>query len=1213
MNSPRKPRDTTIHSKFTPNRALRALKEQQSPRTPQSGGKNTKSRKISPKNDTLVLNLNSIRAKLVERKPSPKKKGERSGSVPGSAFSAQSTGVRSLWLKTSLDNRRAASPPRRISAWRPEGAQRSHSVMVRPKIERYESKDPVILKKEEPRVIELAVQRKSPAKNEAQVAIEEKKVAVEEKKAGAEEKVRKVKKARRRSPEKRKSEERAKSPVVRDASPAKKGERASRSPTRTASPRRGENGGYARVESPKRGDGRGYSSALSPGRGERIGNASPRREKSRSSVTRSPTRGESGRYETVRTASPTRADAGRSPSKKSPVVRKRSPLPFETNRLLDGRSRSRAGRVVVYRPQERPVFEEACIEERRENSEVDKAEIPMTESAISAAQNEGELEESAVKAKVGVEEKAQTEEHGKERRGREREKSPKQETKGRVNSESPPKKALAGKGTKSPRKAKKKDNKEMVATGKKTAKESLSIVVTHNLERNETNQPKDRKMVIQVTQEFTEKPEKEISVSPVSVNDGSTLSIQLTQDFEEPSVSEENISPEKDEKALSIEVTQNFEESHKDPVTVVVEAPLPVEPATVPVTALVEEKLEPVDVSVEDAVQGTERLEPVDVPVTTPAPVEERLEPQVVPVEAPLQGENVEQVPPSKLPERSLTPEPDHLPILLNQVSRLPKTDRNEKPLLVLAEAAPPPRYTPPPKPARFSPSRNVRSPKSPQPRRQRGVAKSQPAAKERLELKVVDTPPATTQHEPESEWVPVQTLEVPSPIKLVGEPILLQRKEVLSRCASPPSRIPTRQRPASSSETDLYQLQFDGSRETVNHEMTPQPRSKSVEALEYLQPSKSATPEKRKSKLPVRTGRSPSAESRGKEAKKPLQERVEKPTPGSVEAPAEERLSKDEPKESTPQRERRHIEFIITPEQETWTAVPVNQPYVDDELEKFLASIGNDYKQPATPEDFEPPTDFTKKCRFPRGFLEERFRFLEEEDEAERNRGGEPDAKEAMASQAEDEGQRGDGLDDEFDQEFSDSPEEETLQEQSDSEETGDSYQEQSDHDDEEEQGQEEKDTEEDTSLQEQRASHSSFRSKGGSTSSEDTDDFLDLENQMMEEQEELVDNFDIVGVCVHKKCEDRTKKRQILDAMREHKGSHFVALLREQTMTIQGVYLLDLDANKAMKLWGNTPDELDGTEELKYWTYQVTKNEFIPQSELGFTPLTDAVSMNL
>lgn len=292
--------------------------------------------------------------------------------------------------------------------------------------------------------------------------------------------------------------------------------------------------------------------------------------------------------------------------------------------------------------------------------------------------------------------------------------------------------------------------------------------------------------------------------------------------------------------------------------------------------------------------------------------------------------------------------------------------------------------------------------------------------------------------------------------------------------------------------------------------EKTASPRTNPTKQDQKM---KSQTPQKRKSKLPVKRQRSLSVEA------------VEK-----KKRPVETPVVKEQPQ---PQEERKHISFVLPPEgEEEYWSLPSRDPVFDTQLEQLLQSVDKDQSLRKSLGDFTPPTDLSRKCRFPRGFLEDIVHgLLEEEEEEEFVRTATPE----------------------------------------------------------------------------------SFKSKGSDTNSEDTDDFLELENEMTEEQEELVDNFDIVGVCIAKKVRDAQQRSQMMALMKDNKGCHFVLLLREPDHLIAGLYLLDLDANNAMCIWGNTKEELDGSEDLKYWTYQVTTDTFIPQEDLGFTPLTDAVSMNL
>jgi hypothetical protein len=74
---------------------------------------------------------------------------------------------------------------------------------------------------------------------------------------------------------------------------------------------------------------------------------------------------------------------------------------------------------------------------------------------------------------------------------------------------------------------------------------------------------------------------------------------------------------------------------------------------------------------------------------------------------------------------------------------------------------------------------------------------------------------------------------------------------------------------------------------------------------------------------------------------------------------------------------------------------------------------------------------------------------------------------------------------------------------------------------------------------------------------------------------------------------------------------AGHFVLLLLEPALSVEGVYVLRSPMREIRRVWGDTPEEISLDEPVGFWMYDGERDEFVEQEERAFSPWTDAVSM--
>jgi hypothetical protein len=75
---------------------------------------------------------------------------------------------------------------------------------------------------------------------------------------------------------------------------------------------------------------------------------------------------------------------------------------------------------------------------------------------------------------------------------------------------------------------------------------------------------------------------------------------------------------------------------------------------------------------------------------------------------------------------------------------------------------------------------------------------------------------------------------------------------------------------------------------------------------------------------------------------------------------------------------------------------------------------------------------------------------------------------------------------------------------------------------------------------------------------------------------------------------------------------AKHFVLLLLEPSLDVEGVYALAPSLRAIRRVWGDTPEEISMDDEpVRFWRYNGTTNDFVELKEHAFSPLTDAISM--
>jgi hypothetical protein len=129
------------------------------------------------------------------------------------------------------------------------------------------------------------------------------------------------------------------------------------------------------------------------------------------------------------------------------------------------------------------------------------------------------------------------------------------------------------------------------------------------------------------------------------------------------------------------------------------------------------------------------------------------------------------------------------------------------------------------------------------------------------------------------------------------------------------------------------------------------------------------------------------------------------------------------------------------------------------------------------------------------------------------------------------------------------------------------------------------------------------------------DLDDFLAIEARLEGEGDgqdsEILSNLEVVLDCIERKIQHVSFRKRIRDVLAGKQQVHFVLLLLEPELSIEGVYTLDAGLQFAVKVWGDTPEQVAVEEPARFWVYNVALKEFIEQPEKAFSSFTDAISM--
>jgi hypothetical protein len=120
------------------------------------------------------------------------------------------------------------------------------------------------------------------------------------------------------------------------------------------------------------------------------------------------------------------------------------------------------------------------------------------------------------------------------------------------------------------------------------------------------------------------------------------------------------------------------------------------------------------------------------------------------------------------------------------------------------------------------------------------------------------------------------------------------------------------------------------------------------------------------------------------------------------------------------------------------------------------------------------------------------------------------------------------------------------------------------------------------------------------------DLDEFLAFEEYSLSEDGA---NRPTISACLDQRMREETFRKNIKNLLETMPTSHFVLLLLEPEMSIEGVYVMDAACAGLDKLWGDTPDRIEPDEVQQFWRYDVQRNQFEKVSE--FTMGVDAVSM--
>lgn len=109
-------------------------------------------------------------------------------------------------------------------------------------------------------------------------------------------------------------------------------------------------------------------------------------------------------------------------------------------------------------------------------------------------------------------------------------------------------------------------------------------------------------------------------------------------------------------------------------------------------------------------------------------------------------------------------------------------------------------------------------------------------------------------------------------------------------------------------------------------------------------------------------------------------------------------------------------------------------------------------------------------------------------------------------------------------------------------------------------------------------------------------------------EEERAMLPNFESVAKCISARVRPQLIRR-ILKTLAENADRHFVVLLLEPALAVEGVHALE--AHGITKIWGETPDEINAEEAVRFWMSDGSTDQFVDQEEHSFSPFTQAISM--
>jgi hypothetical protein len=111
-------------------------------------------------------------------------------------------------------------------------------------------------------------------------------------------------------------------------------------------------------------------------------------------------------------------------------------------------------------------------------------------------------------------------------------------------------------------------------------------------------------------------------------------------------------------------------------------------------------------------------------------------------------------------------------------------------------------------------------------------------------------------------------------------------------------------------------------------------------------------------------------------------------------------------------------------------------------------------------------------------------------------------------------------------------------------------------------------------------------------------------------EDEAQIHPNARIILACVTPRVGPPILER-IRKVLRENSQKHYVLLLLEPGLSVEGVYALAPSLQRLTKIWGDTPETITPDEPVRFWMYNGLTDGFVEQEEHSFSPFTDAVSM--